>query len=115
MESAKDELSNQLILIAHLFQAQYILDNDYPGWAYVEDSPLRKQYLNYVLDTEGKTLKVEGTHGGLETGIIKGLLDDLDIITLGPDMFNIHTPDEHLDIESYHRSYKRLIGFLETL
>ena len=51
----------------------------------------------------------------IETGIIKGLLDDLDIITLGPDMFNIHTPDEHLDIESYHRSYKRLIGFLETL
>lgn len=115
MESAKDELSHQLILIAHLFQAQYILDNNYPGWAYEEHSPFRKQYCDYVLKTEGKTLIEEGTHGGLETGIIKGLLPDLDIITLGPDMFDIHTPQEHLDIASYHRCYQRLIGFLETL
>lgn len=115
MESAKDELSNQLRLIAQLFNATYLLDNNYPGWAFVDNSELRDQYKDYVFKTEGKNIKEEGTHGGLETGIIKGLLPDLDIITLGPDMFQIHTPDEHLDIASYHRCYQRLIGFLEFL
>lgn len=115
MLSAKDELTHQLTLIAGLFNAVYLEDNDYPGWAYVENSPLRKQYLEFVQQTEGKTLKEEGTHGGLETGILKGLLPDLDIITLGPDMFDIHSPDEHLNIASYHRCYLRLVKFLECL
>lgn len=115
MESAKNELTHQLALIANLYNGQYIQDNDYPGWAYVEDSPLRKQYVKFIQETEGKVIKEEGTHGGLETGIIKGLLPDLDIITLGPDMFDIHSPDEHLDIASYHRCYKRLVKFLECL
>lgn len=115
MLSAKDELTNQLSLIANLYGAQYIQDNDYPGWAYEENSLLRKQYVEFVKETEGKLLKQEGTHGGLETGIIKGLLPDLDIITLGPNMFDIHSPDEHLDIASYHRCYQRLVQFLECL
>lgn len=115
MESAKNELTNQLTLIAGLYNAKYIQDNNYPGWAYVENSPLRKQYIDFVKETEGKRIKEEGTHGGLETGIIKGMLPDLDIITLGPDMFDIHSPDEHLDIASYHRCYQRLVQFLERL
>lgn len=55
---------------------------------------LENNMLNFVKETEGITLKEEGTHSGLETGIFKGALQDLDIITLGPDMFDIHTPDE---------------------
>lgn len=115
MESAKNELSLQLQLIAKLYQGTYIEENNYPGWKYEENSPLRKQYVQFVKDYEGKELKQEATHGGLETGIIKGLIGDLDIITLGPDMFEIHSPNEHLDIASFHRCYDRLIHFLEIL
>lgn len=115
MESAKNELTNQLSLIAHLYDAKYIEENNYPGWTYVENSPLRQQYIEFVKENEGIELKQEATHGGLETGILKGLLPHLDIITLGPDMFDIHSPDEHLNIASYHRCYKRLVQFLECL
>lgn len=115
MESAKDELSNQISLIASTFNAKYILDNNYPGWNYDASSKLRKQYIDFVKETEGVTLKEEGTHGGLETGIFKGALGDLDIITLGPDMFDIHTPDERLDMTSFFKCYDRLVHFLERL
>ena len=115
MESAKDELSNKLSLIASLFKAKYVLDNNYPGWNYDEGSKLRKQYVDFVKETEGITLKEEGTHSGLETGIFKGALQDLDIITLGPDMFDIHTPDERLNMNSFYKCYQRLIHFLERL
>ena len=57
MESAKDELSNKLSLIASMFQAKYVLDNNYPGWNYDEGSKLRKQYVDFVKETEGVTLK----------------------------------------------------------
>ena len=115
MESAKDELSNKLSLIASMFKAKYVLDNNYPGWNYDESSKLRKQYVDFVKETEGITLKEEGTHSGLETGIFKGALQDLDIITLGPDMFDIHTPDERLNMNSFYKCYQRLIHFLERL
>ena len=45
----------------------------------------------------------------------KGALQDLDIITLGPDMFDIHTPDERLNMNSFYKCYQRLIHFLERL
>ena len=115
MESAKDELSNKLSLIASMFKAKYVLDNNYPGWNYDEGSKLRKQYVDFVKEIEGITLKEEGTHSGLETGIFKGALQDLDIITLGPDMFDIHTPDERLNMNSFYKCYQRLIHFLERL
>ena len=115
MESAKDELSNKLSLIASMFKEKYILDNNYPGWIYDEGSKLRKQYVDFVKETEEITLKEEGTHSGLETGIFKGALQDLDIITLGPDMFDIHTPDERLNMNSFYKCYQRLIHFLERL
>ena len=115
MESAKDELSNKLSLIASMFKAKYVLDNNYPEWNYDEGSKLRKQYVDFVKETEGITLKEEGTHSGLETGIFKGALQDLDIITLGPDMFDIHTPDERLNMNSFYKCYQRLIHFLERL
>lgn len=115
MESAKNELSQQLKLLAQLYHFTYIEDNNYPGWAYDEQSAFRQQYVEFVRQYEGKELKQEATHGGLETGILKGLLPELDIITLGPDMFEIHSPQEHLDIASYHRCYDRLVHFLETL
>ena len=57
------------------------------------------------------TLKEEGTHSGLETGYFQGALQDLDIITLGPDMFDIHTPDERLNMNSFYKCYQRLIHF----
>ena len=52
---------------------------------------------------------------GLEIRYFKGALQDLDIITLGPDMFDIHTPDERLNMNSFYKCYQRLIHFLERL
>lgn len=63
----------------------------------------------------GHSLKEVATHGGLETGVFKGKIPDLDIITMGPDMDYIHTPDERLNLESYLRTYQLLIDFIATL
>lgn len=115
MASAKEELSKQLDAIASIFDCQTVVKNDYPGWQYDDNSPLRKQYISYVKQAENFDIQSEASHGGLETGIFKGLIPELDIITIGPDMYDIHTPDERLSLSSFDKCYNRLVGFLETL
>lgn len=115
MESAREELSNQLSCIATAYHCEYDVNNDYPGWQYDAHSNLRKQWLDFVFQREGVTLQSEASHGGLETGIFKGILPDLDIVTMGPNMQYIHTPDEQLELASFEKCYDRLVGFLEIL
>ena len=56
-------------------------------------------------------METEASHGGMETGILKGLLPDLDIITYGPIAEGCHTPEEKLNLESFQKAYKNLMRF----
>ena len=114
LESMKNEMCNQVSEIAEIFGAKTWIENDFCGWGYVENSPLRNK-LKEILAKQGKELECNATHGGLETGIFKGILPDLDIITYGPIAYGCHTPDEKLDLSSYLRSYNNLLLLLEVL
>lgn len=115
MESARKELANELTCLAQLFNCDCAISGDYPGWQYDEHSAFRKQWIAFVEETEHLTLKSEASHGGLETGIFKGKIPSLDIITMGPNMYDIHTPQESLELASFEKCYHRLINFLATL
>lgn len=115
LQSIREELSLQLELIASIYNAYVEVSNDYPGWDYDPDSLLRKQFKEFYQSYTGETLREVATHGGLETGAFKGKIPELDIITVGPNMADIHTPDERLDIESFVKTYQLLVSFIETL
>lgn len=102
-------------MIASIYNAYVEVSNDYPGWDYDPDSQLRAQFKEFYLSYTGQVLKEVATHGGLETGAFKGKIPELDIITMGPNMADIHTPDERLDIESFVKTYQLLVSFIETL
>lgn len=115
LKSLRDELCLQLETIALLYGASIQVSNDYPGWDYDPHSRFRAQFKEFYQTYANQTLKEEATHGGLETGIFKQKIPDLDIITYGPHMENVHTPDEKLDLASYLRCYDCLVAFLATL
>lgn len=115
IESIRNELTMQLDTIASLFNAYSESSNDYPGWDYDAHSQLRQQFKEFYKSKTGNDLKEIATHGGLETGILKGKILELDIITMGPNMSDIHTPDEKLDLKSYLETYQLLVEFIETL
>lgn len=75
----------------------------YPGWKYEKDSPLRDKYIESAKRVLGKDAVVEAIHAGLECGIIKSNIPYMDIISIGPDMWGIHSPDEALDLDSFAR------------
>ncbi len=75
----------------------------YPGWKYEKESVLRDKYVESARRVLGKEAIVEAIHAGLECGIIKSSIPYMDIISIGPDMKGIHSPDEALDLDSFER------------
>ena len=75
----------------------------YPGWKYEKESILRDKYVESAKRVLGKDAVVEAIHAGLECGIIKANIPAMDIISIGPDMRGIHSPDEELDLDSFAR------------
>lgn len=98
------------------FNVEYT--SKYPGWNYDVNSKFRPHLLEVYKNLRGSQMDVVATHGGLELGIWKDKLPELDIVSFGPIMEDIHTPDERLDIASFDRTYeflKVLISSLNTL
>ena len=78
----------------------------YPGWDFAKDSPLRELYLktyDELFGDLGMKARFEGIHAGLECGIVRAAVPDMDIISIGADIKSCHTPDETLDTASLER------------
>ncbi len=75
----------------------------YPGWDFVEESALREEYAAMYRDLFGRELRMEVIHAGLECGIIKESIPDMDMLSCGPIILNLHSPDEALNIASFER------------
>ena len=105
--SHTDTVIRQLELLAEFFGFEVSVGERYSGWNFSDTSPLRK-ILREVVGETGRTLTERASHGGLETGIFKGLIPEMDIITYGPIASGAHTPDEKLDLASYDRSFEIL-------
>ena len=67
-----------------------------------------------ILNGHTKKIQIEAIHAGLECGLFSEKRPDLDMISIGPDIFDIHTPAEHLSISSTQRVYKYLVKMLEA-
>lgn len=87
----------------------------YPGWPYEADSKLRDCLKQVYQTLRGESIVEHATQGGVELGVLKGKMPNLDIIGIGPKMYDIHTPNEHLDIASFTRTYEVLIAVLEAM
>ena len=86
----------------------------YPGWEYAPVSPLRDSYSAAFKELYGKELSVGVIHAGLECGILSSKMNGMDIISIGPNMYDIHSPCEHLDLASCERVWKTLIKVITT-
>ena len=84
----------------------------YPPWEYKEDSKLRELMIKAYKDMFLEELKVEAIHAGLECGILASKKKDLDCISFGPTMHDIHTTKERLSISSTKRMWEYLLSIV---
>ena len=89
------------------------VEGDYPAWEYRADSPLRKLCEEVFREQYGKEPKIEAIHAGLECGLFCGKLPGLDCVSLGPDLLDIHTPRERMNIPSVGRVWAFLLEVLK--
>ena len=114
VESAKHALIDKMRAITSLAGGKTEVSGDYPGWKYRKDSPLREKMIAVYEKMYGETPKIEAIHAGLECGILGSKIEDLDCISFGPDMKDIHTTEEVLSISSTQRVWQYLLQVLET-
>ena len=111
----KRELLDKLKTIAGSFGADYSEMGDYPAWEYKKDSPLRDAIVEVYREQYGEDAQVVAIHAGLECGLLSEKIPGLDCVSLGPQMHDIHTSREKLDIASTERTWKLILALLKKL
>ncbi len=111
----RDALAARLKALAMKFGGQYAEHGSYPAWEYRKESRLRETMQKVFLEQYGYECRVEVIHAGLECGLFSSKIRDLDCISFGPDMQDIHTPREALSISSTERTWKYLLEVLKAL
>lgn len=113
VESEKVELIEKLEAISALAGASCSVRGDYPGWKYRVISPLRDKMIVLYREMYGSEPEVVAIHAGLECGLLMGKVEDLDCVSFGPNMRNIHTTEETLSISSAQRVWEYLVKLLQ--
>ncbi len=112
LESAKEYLQSKLRQFSEALGGSASFHGDYPGWPYARESGLRDLCVKVYERQTGKRPKIDVIHAGLECGILSSKIKDLDCISIGPDMMDVHTPDEKISLSSIARVWDFLKAVL---
>ena len=111
----KRDLLKRLSDLAAFYEGSYTEMGDYPAWEYKKDSVLRDTMVRIFKEMFGKEPEVVAIHAGLECGLLSEKLPGLDCVSIGPDMHDIHTSREKLEIASTRRTWEFLLEILKAL
>ena len=115
LESEKKVLGQKLEAVTQLVGGYTVVSGEYPGWAYKDDSYLREHMKSVYAEMYGKDLNIVAIHAGLECGIFAGKLEGLDCVSFGPNLYDIHTTEERMEIASVQRTWDFILKVLETM
>lgn len=111
--SAKEHLSAKLQYLTEFLGGSYEEQGDYPAWEYRKDSRMRDLMADVYEELFGEKPVVKAIHAGLECGLFYDKIPDLDCVSFGPTMIDIHTTEEKLSIPSTEKMWKYLVHTLE--
>lgn len=115
VKSEKEELLDKLEAIVKSYGGTMEVEGVYPAWEYKKESKLRDLMVDIYKEMYGREPGVEAIHAGLECGIFSDNLKGLDCVSIGPNIKDIHTYAESVEIASIERSWKYLLEILKKL
>ena len=113
IESARDNVSSVVRTAFELGGATVTTKGQYPGWKPNMKSEILKVACDTYKELFGAEAKIKAIHAGLECGLFLEKAPHLDMISFGPTMRGVHSPDERLDIASTERWWRHLQALLE--
>ncbi|EOR21383.1 MULTISPECIES: aminoacyl-histidine dipeptidase [Clostridium] len=113
--SLKDEIVLRSKTIAELIGAEFETTAGYPEWQYDSESKVRGICQDVYKRMYGKDAKIVAIHAGVECGLFNEKLGKLDMISFGPNLYDVHTPQEHMSITSVKNVWDYLLEVLKEL
>ena len=108
VESEKRAIAQAVATTFSLAGAEVKQGSGYPGWKPNTNSPIMKVCADTYRDLYGKEPEIMAIHAGLETGLFLTKYPYLDMVSIGPTMEGVHSPDERLYIPSVGTFYAYL-------
>lgn len=116
VKSQKKAIVDRMTVLAEILGCSIEFQSDYPEWQYKPDSKIRTIFQRVYKEQFGKEVKVSAIHAGLECGLIGDKYHgEMDQISFGPSIIDVHTPNEHVSISSIDRMYQYLINILKEV
>ncbi len=113
--SARVNMANSIAAVFELAGADVEIGEGYPGWKMNPDSEILKVAVEEYRKVAGKEPIVKGIHAGLECGLFSEKFKGMDMISVGPTMRGVHSPDEKLYIPSVQVVWDWLLAILKNI
>lgn len=114
-DAALVEVREQVRIMTEVLGGKVELSESYPSWEFDEDPVLRDLVCKVYKEVTGKDAEVSAIHAGLECGLLKQILPNTKMISFGPNIYDVHTNREHLDIKSTARMWEFLKALLRSV
>jgi len=115
VETSKYDIANQVESVLALAGAVVSHGDGYPGWKPNLQSDILKVAIESYKKLHNEEPKIRAIHAGLECGLFLEKYPNLDMVSIGPQMFGVHSPDERLSIASTQKCWKWLVNILERV
>ena len=114
-KSQLDAVCNVVASAFNLAGADVLINEGYPGWKPNPDSELLKITVEKYKELFGKEPKVRAIHAGLECGLFSEKYPGLDMVSFGPTLRGVHSPDEKLLIPTVEMVWRHLVAIIESI
>ncbi|WP_306591627.1 aminoacyl-histidine dipeptidase [Geothrix sp. 21YS21S-4] len=115
VESAKFAIADRVQALCRLAGFAVKRGDGYPGWKPEPNASLVKVVTGVHEKAFGKPMAIKAIHAGLECGLIGEKYPAMEMVSFGPNMWDVHTPDEHVSIPSVGNFWKLLVAVLEAV
>ena len=113
--SELDDICDSVRAVAELAGARATTTDGYPGWKPNLDSPILKTAIATYKRLHGKEPEVKAIHAGLECGIIGEKYPGMDMVSMGPTLQDVHSPDERIYIDTVGKYWDFLVAILKNV
>ncbi len=115
VKTLKNEIVDRVGTLSKLVGAEMVNDSDYPEWQYEPNSKIRDLCVETYKEITGQEPKIDAIHAGLECGLLKEKMADVDMISFGPNLYDVHTPQEHMSITSVQNVWEFIQKLLKNM
>lgn len=115
VRSLKEEIYSKIVALAKIIGVEISTESNYPEWSYNPDSKIRDKFIEVYEKLYHEKPEITAIHAGVECGLFGEKFGKLDMISFGPNLYDVHTPNEHMSISSVKRTWEYLLEVLKNI